>query len=51
MHLGTVKSIITFAFLNAFSVFNWGFKPETFLLISLFSVTETSLKFFAVLDD
>ena len=45
VHFGTVKSIITLAFLNAFFEFNLDFKPDTFLLIILFSVTETSLKF------
>ena len=33
------------------SEFNWVFKPSIFLLISLFSVTETSLKFFSRLED
>jgi len=46
VHFGIVKSIIIFAFLNADSEFNWGLKPDTFLLIILFSVIETSLKFF-----
>ena len=46
VHFGTVKSIIKFAFLKANSEFNWGFKPSTFLLIILFSVIATSLKFF-----
>jgi len=38
VHFGTVKSIIIFAFLNADSEFNWGLRPDTFLLIILFSV-------------
>ena len=38
-------------FLNADSEFSWDLKPDTFLLMILFSVTETNLKFFALLDD
>ena len=30
VHFGVVKSMIIFAFLNAFSVFNWGLKPDIF---------------------
>ena len=44
VHLGTVKSIITFAFLNEFIELNPGFIPDTFLFIFLFSVNATSLK-------
>ena len=43
VQLGTVKSIITFAFLKAFSVFNSGVIPKIFLLIFLLSVKETNL--------
>ena len=46
-----VKSIMTFAFSNADFEFSCGFKPDIFLLIILFSVTETNLKFFAFLED
>ena len=45
VHLGIVKSIIKLAFLNAFSVFRSGLIPPIFLLMTLFSVTVTSLKF------
>ena len=51
VHLGIVKSIITFVFLNALLEFNCGFKPDTFLLIILLSVTETNLKFLELLED
>ncbi len=46
-----VKSITIFAFLKAVTEFNWGLKPHIFLLIILFSVSETNLKFFEFLDD
>ena len=45
VHLGTVKSIITFDFLNASTLFLKGFIPAIFLFIILFSVKETNLKF------
>ena len=50
VHLGIVKSIITFAFKNACFEFNKGLSPDIFLLIFLFSVTETILKFFDFLE-
>ena len=45
VHLGTVKSIITFDFLKASELFLDGFIPKIFLFIILFSVKETNLKF------
>ncbi len=51
VHFGTVKSIMTFAFLKAFSSFNSGLIPEIFLFIFLFSVRVTSLNFLSNFDD
>jgi len=51
VHSGTVKSIITSAFLNALSEFNSGLIPLNFLFISLFSVSETYLKFLFFFED
>ena len=51
VHLGTVKSIIIFVFLNAFSLFKSGLIPLIFLLIILFSVSATSLKLLSNLAD
>ena len=45
VHFGVVKSIIKFAFLKASSVFKLGLIPWIFLLIILFSVRATILKF------
>ena len=51
VHLGTVKSIIKLAFLNACSAFKLGLIPLIFLLITLFSVRATILKFLSDLAD
>ena len=51
VHLGTVKSIITFAFLKDSTEFSWGFNPKIFLLIFLLSVIETILKCFDFLEE
>ena len=50
-HFGTVKSIITFDFLNASTLFFVGKIPAIFFLINLFSVNETILKFRSFLED
>ena len=51
VHLGTVKSIITFDFLKASELFLDGFIPKIFLFIILFSVKETNLKFLLFFED
>ena len=51
VHFGTVKSIITFVFLNDSILLRPGLTPEIFLLIILFSVNETNLKFLLFLDE
>ena len=51
VHLGTVKSIIKLAFLKDSSLFKLGLIPATFLLIILFSVRVTILKFLSDLAD
>ena len=45
VHFGTVKSIITFVVLNDSRLLRPGLMPKIFLLIILFSVSETNLKF------
>jgi hypothetical protein len=51
VQFGTVKSIITSVFLNAFSEFISGLIPLNFLFTNLFSVSATSLKFLFFLHD
>ena len=51
VHLGTVKSIITFVFLKASILLVVGLIPEIFLFIILFSVKEINLKFLFLLED
>ena len=51
VHFGTVKSIITFVFLNASILFKLGLIPAIFLLTTLFSVNEINLNFLFFLEE
>ena len=51
VHLGTVKSIITFDFLNASNYFLMVLYQKFFYLLFLFSVKETNLKFLFFFED
>jgi len=51
VHFGTVKSIITWDFLNVSILFFNGFNPAIFFFIILLSVIETNLKFLFFFED